>query len=120
VQVVSHTGGKVRFYISFGQVHAHSIDGKTYDKDSLMLIEAPGELVARVGVNQITGGKWCGIYSETQLPEMLHYFPRGVINADRPVEIYIEDYKQVGDSLIKKCDGNHGGPRCADPECWSQ
>ena len=19
----------------------------------------------------------------------------------------------------KKCDGNHGGPRCADPECWN-
>lgn len=19
-----------------------------------------------------------------------------------------------------KCDGNHGGPRCADPECWNQ
>lgn len=18
-----------------------------------------------------------------------------------------------------KCDGNHGGPRCADPECWN-
>ncbi len=20
----------------------------------------------------------------------------------------------------QKCDGNHGGPRCADPECWNQ
>lgn len=20
---------------------------------------------------------------------------------------------------INKCDGNHGGPRCADPECWN-
>ncbi len=20
---------------------------------------------------------------------------------------------------IKKCDGGHGGPRCADPECWN-
>lgn len=19
-----------------------------------------------------------------------------------------------------KCDGNHGGPRCGDPECWNQ
>ena len=19
----------------------------------------------------------------------------------------------------QKCDGNHGGPRCADPECWN-
>ena len=21
---------------------------------------------------------------------------------------------------VKKCDGNHAGPRCADPECWNQ
>ena len=21
--------------------------------------------------------------------------------------------------MTKKCDGNHGGPPCADPECWS-
>lgn len=20
---------------------------------------------------------------------------------------------------LTKCDGNHGGPRCADPECWN-
>lgn len=23
-------------------------------------------------------------------------------------------------SYLPKCDGNHGGPRCYDPECWSQ
>jgi hypothetical protein len=23
------------------------------------------------------------------------------------------------DRLAPKCDGNHGGPRCADPECWN-
>lgn len=23
-----------------------------------------------------------------------------------------------GDAKPAKCDGNHGGPRCADPECW--
>ena len=22
--------------------------------------------------------------------------------------------------LAVKCDGNHAGPRCADPECWNQ
>jgi len=22
--------------------------------------------------------------------------------------------------LLLKCDGNHGGPRCEDPECWNQ
>lgn len=23
-------------------------------------------------------------------------------------------------AALKKCDGNHGGPRCVDPECWNQ
>lgn len=110
----------MKFYISFGQVHAHSIEGLTFDKDSLMLVEAGSEILARIGVNQLTGGKWCGIYSEEQLPEAIHYFPRGVINADKPVDIYVNGYKQIGDQLIRVCDGNHGGPRCADPECWNQ
>lgn len=110
----------MKFYISFGQVHAHSIEGRTYDKDSLMCVEAGSEIIARIGVNQLTGGKWCGIYTENDLPDTLHYFPRGIINTDTPVEISIEGYKQIGDQLVKKCDGDHSGPRCADPECWNQ
>lgn len=77
----------MRFYISFGQVHAHSINGQTFDKDSLMAVEAPSELDARLGIFQLTKGKWCGLYPEEQLETVLHYFPRGVINADRPVII---------------------------------
>ena len=23
------------------------------------------------------------------------------------------------DATIAKCDGDHAGPRCADPECWN-
>lgn len=72
------------FYISFGQSHAHSIDGLTYDKDSLMCVEAPDEISARIGVNKLLNGIWCGIY--TDLDTVAHYFPRGVINADRPLE----------------------------------
>ena len=110
----------MKFYISFGQAHAHRIDGLTYDADSLMLVEAPGELVARLGVNKLTEGRWSSLYQETELPNVLHYFPRGVINQDKPVVVFIEDYKPVGDRLVLKCDGEHGGPRCADPECWNQ
>ena len=83
----------MKFYISFGQTHAHRIDGRTYDCDSLMLVEAPGELVARIGLNQLLAGKWCGLYQEAELPDMLRYYRRGVINADRPVEIFIQEDK---------------------------
>jgi hypothetical protein len=26
----------------------------------------------------------------------------------------------AGGYVGTKCDGNHGGPRCPDPECWNQ
>lgn len=28
--------------------------------------------------------------------------------------------KTAAEHGIPKCDGNHAGPRCADPECWNQ
>lgn len=27
--------------------------------------------------------------------------------------------KTAAEHGIKKCDGNHAGPRCLDPECWN-
>ena len=32
---------------------------------------------------------------------------------------YVEARIWVPLSAIK-CDGNHGGPKCKDPECWNQ
>ena len=78
----------MKFYISFGQAHAHRIDGFTYDCDSLMLVEAPGELAARLGVNKLINGKWSGLYQESDLQDVIKYFPRGVINERKPVEIH--------------------------------
>lgn len=71
------------FYITFGQVHAHRIDGKTYDCDAVMLVKADNEITARLYVNALTGGKWAGIYTENDV--QMHYYPRGVLNADRPI-----------------------------------
>lgn len=25
----------------------------------------------------------------------------------------------MSDRTLEKCDGNHTGPKCADPECWN-
>jgi hypothetical protein len=80
----------VKFYASFGQVHTHRIGGNTYDCDSLMLVEAPDEITARRGIYQATGGKWCGTYHESQLPEIMRSFHRGVINHDTP--LFAEDW----------------------------
>lgn len=70
----------MKFYISFGQGHAHRVDGITYDCDSLYMVEAPSELAARQEVFSVFGNKWSSIYPAAELPNLLHYFPRGVMN----------------------------------------
>ena len=75
----------MNFYISFGQAHAHRINNRTYDCDSLMLVQAETEIAARLHVRMLTGGLWSGTYKAEDLPDVLRYFPRGVINVDDPI-----------------------------------
>lgn len=74
----------MKFYISFGQGHAHSVDGITYDKDALCLIEAPSELPARRQAIELFDREWSDIYYEKELPDLLRYFLRGVVNEGHP------------------------------------
>ena len=77
----------MKFYISFGQAHTHRINGQTYDCDSLMEVEYPDEITARISLNRELK-TWCGIYREEQLPELISkYFNRGVINKNSPVTL---------------------------------
>jgi hypothetical protein len=66
-----------KYWISFGQTHTHSVNGKTLDKDCLLEIEAENEEAARNQVIALIGLKWANIYEE--LEGNLEYFPRGVI-----------------------------------------
>jgi hypothetical protein len=65
------------YYISFGQIHVHSVNGKTFDKDCICAIEAKDEEEAREKAFECFGNKWCFIYKE--IPDM-KWFPRGIIN----------------------------------------
>ena len=66
-------------YITFGQVHAHSINGKTLDKDCVATFEA----------NSLEDGynKAMKIFNQQfhhctkELPD-LYYYPRGIIKID--------------------------------------
>jgi hypothetical protein len=75
----------MKFYISFGQAHAHRINNRTFDCDSLLLVEAPDEISARIGMNTEISNRWCGIYKEEDLVEMIGYYPRGILNATAPI-----------------------------------
>jgi hypothetical protein len=61
----------MKFYISFGQAHAHRINNRTFDCDSLLLVEAPDEISARIGMNTEISNRWCGIYKEEDLVDWL-------------------------------------------------
>lgn len=69
-----------KVYITFGQVHAHRVNGKTFDKDCVALIEADDEMQGREIAFSLFGDKFCFSYFN-KLPPM-EYFPRGVISVD--------------------------------------
>ena len=65
-----------KFYVSFGQAHAHAINGITYDKDCLAEIHAETLKEARDTAFEIFKGVFHRVYEE--LPDM-SFFPRGAI-----------------------------------------
>lgn len=71
---------KTYTFITFGQVHAHCIGGKTFDKDCIAAIpsksEREGREIAREAFNNLFHQSAFG----TEPPkDWMPYFPRGVI-----------------------------------------
>jgi len=67
----------MKFYFTFGQIHTHRINGKTFDCDSVVEIHAKTESEAREKMFDIFGNKWFTSYPEDKL--QLEFFPRGII-----------------------------------------
>lgn len=59
-------------YFTFGQSHAHAVNGFTFDKDVVVKITAPDP---RSVMCEHFGAKWAFEYD--QCPDMGH-FPRGI------------------------------------------
>lgn len=66
-----------KFYVSFGQTHAHAIAGKTFDRNCIAVITAKDYQEAREIAFEAFGGIFCFIYEKE--PDM-QFFPRGFIN----------------------------------------
>ncbi len=69
-------------YVTLGQCHAHSIGGKTFDKDSIAVVEGNRETVF-----ELFGPKFCFEYTEEEWAKqvdkgILDYFPRGCIKVN--------------------------------------
>lgn len=69
------------FIVTFGQVHVHSVNGKTFDKDCVAEILAEDMGMARLIAVEHFGDKFCFMHTLEHFKSsgMAAYFPRGII-----------------------------------------
>ena len=65
-----------RFYFTCGQVHQHVIEGKVWNKDSVLQVKAKSEEAARDEVFSRVGDKWSMCYVPAEMD--LEFFPNGI------------------------------------------
>lgn len=65
-----------KFWILFGQIHKHSINGLAIDKDCILEVKAATRREAHENAMEMFDKKFFTVYDK--LPNMKH-FPRGVI-----------------------------------------
>lgn len=70
---------KHKLYISFGQTHVHRVDGKTFDRNCLCLVEGEDYTDCRKQAFDAFSGRFAFDYKENQLDYILHHFPRDII-----------------------------------------
>jgi len=63
-------------YITFGQVHVHSVNGKTFDKDCVAVIDSASLATGHNLAIDIFNSKF---HSATATVPDMDYFPRGLI-----------------------------------------
>lgn len=75
-----------KVYITFGQIHTHSINGKTLDKDSIAVIKCENYKEGREFAFKYFNGVFHNCYSEEEFSskrdEILMYYPRGLIEVN--------------------------------------
>ena len=70
----------MEIFVTFGQVHAHSINGKTFDKDCIAVIDAENHAEGRKRAFELFGDKFFTTYTDGSFPkDNIRFFPRGLI-----------------------------------------
>lgn len=72
-----------KFYITFGQIHTHSVNGKTFDKNSLCEIVSGNREEAHSKAMKIFNGAFHRCLTEDEIKEVIGFFPRGIIPLER-------------------------------------
>jgi len=71
---------KGKMFVTFGQNHAHAIDGTTFDKDSICVIKCGSYGEGRDIAMEAFNKKFCTSYYEEEWDgEKMMYFPRGYL-----------------------------------------
>lgn len=70
----------MKTYVTFGQIHVHRINGKTFDKDCVAVIESENAKTGRELAFECFAGKFHRTYPEDKFDmDHMKYFPRGLI-----------------------------------------
>lgn len=73
----------MRTYVTFGQVHAHSVNGKTFDKYCVAVINSSSPKEGRELAFLFFGPQFCMEYPKQYWDEAdIKYFPRGYIEVN--------------------------------------
>ena len=71
-------------FVTFGQDHAHRVNGETFDKDCVAVIETEHQNDGRAVAFELFGPKFCMEYGEEYWNHetQMKWFPRGYIKAN--------------------------------------
>jgi len=64
------------YFFTCGQSHQHRVNGKIWDKDSVLQVNAKTEGLARIKVFSIFGDKWSMVYGPDDIS--MEYYKNGV------------------------------------------
>lgn len=72
-------------YVTFGQDHAHAVNGQTLDKDCVAVIHSSGPEEGSELAFEYFGKQFCLEYPEAYFDHaIMEYFPRGLIEVNGP------------------------------------
>lgn len=90
-------------YITFGQIHVHRVNGKTFDCDTVAVIQAENENAGREKAFEYFGDKWHQSFDEKSWkPETLSYFPKGLLHVERNSEPVRAAHKRINPQALKE------------------
>lgn len=95
----------MKMFVTFGQIHAHSISGTTFDKDSVGVVKCASVEDGMRFIHKTLGAKYCFSYPEQHWNyEDIKHFTRGYIfmNGREAGEHYVPSIE--ADTLVSEFD----------------